>query len=107
MGIELPDYHWFVSRHEGRFVTNTYSASSGTLGDSGCISTRTFNYKVFADISSGKEGDFRMVAQAYIIQPWHLGAGKTDFERKEFECSESGVKQASEWLAEISAKYGF
>jgi hypothetical protein len=67
-----------------------YSGSLGTLGDSGCIGTRTFNYKVFADISSNTENDFRIVAESYIIQPWHLGGNKTDLERKEFECSEGG-----------------
>jgi hypothetical protein len=103
MKIDLPKYHWLISRHEGHIVTNTYSGSLGTLGDSGCIGTRTFNYRVF----SNTENDFRIVAESYIIQPWHLGGNKTDFERKDFECSENGVSQAAEWLSEISAKYGF
>lgn len=107
MKIELPTYHWFVGLYEGRLVTNTYSDSLGTLGDCGCIGTRTYNYRVFADISSGNECDFRVVAESYIIQPWALGGNKTDFERKEFACSESGIIQAAEWLTEISAKYGF
>lgn len=34
--IDLPHYHWLVSKHEGRFVTNTYSGSMGTLPDQGC-----------------------------------------------------------------------
>jgi hypothetical protein len=107
MKIELPKYHWLISRHEGRLVTNTYSGSLGTPGDSGCIGTRTFNYRVFADASSNTENDFRIVAESYIIQPWHLGGNKTDLERKEFECSEGGVVQATEWLEEISTKYRF
>lgn len=107
MKIELPKYHWLVSRHEGHLVTNTYSGSLGRPGVSGCIGIRTFNYRVFADVSSNTECDFRIVAESYIIQPWHLGGNKTDLERKEFECSEDGVMQAAEWLSEISAKYGF
>jgi hypothetical protein len=107
MKIDLPKYHWLISRHEGRFVTNTYSGSLGTRGDSGCIGTRTFNYRVFADISGDNESDFRIVAESYIIQLWHLGGNKTDLERKEFECSEGGVVQAAEWLEEISTKYRF
>ena len=107
MKIDLPKYHWLISRQEGRFVTNVYSGSLGTLGDSGCIGTRTFNYKVFADISSNTENDFRIVAESYIIQPWNLGGNKTDLECKEFECSEGGVVQAAECLAEISTKYRF
>jgi hypothetical protein len=107
MKIELPNYHWFVSRHEGRFVTNIYSGSAGTLGDVGCIGTRTFNYRVYVDISSGNESEFRLIVESYIIQPWHLGGHKTDFEKTEFLCSEDCVVQATKWLSEISAKYGF
>ena len=107
MKIELPNYHWFVSRHEGRFVTNIYSGSAGTLGDVGCIGTRTFNYRVYVDISSGNESEFRLIVESYIIQPWHLGGHKTDFEKTEFLCSKDCVVQATKWLSEISAKYGF
>lgn len=107
MKIELPNYHWFVSRHEGRFVTNIYSGSAGTLGDVGCIGTRTFNYRVYVDISSGNESEFRLIVESYIIQSWHLGGHKTDFEKTEFLCSEDCVVQATKWLSEISAKYGF
>lgn len=107
MKIELPNYHWFVSQHEGRFVTNIYSGSAGTLGDSGCICTRTFNYRVYVDISSGNESEFRLIVESYIIQPWHLGGHKTDFEKTEFLCSEDCIVQATKWLSEISAKYGF
>ena len=107
MKIELPNYHWFVGRHEGRFVTNIYSGSAGTLGDVGCIGTRTFNYRVYVDISSGNESEFRLIVESYIIQPWYLGGHKTDFEKTEFLCSEDCVVQATKWLSEISAKYGF
>jgi hypothetical protein len=107
MKIELPNYHWFVSRHEGHFVTNIYSGAAGTLGDVGCIGTRTFNYRVYVDISSGNESEFRLIVESYIIQPWHLGGHKTDFEKTEFLCSEDCVVQATKWLSEISAKYGF
>ena len=107
MKIELPNYHWFLSQHEGRFVANKYSGSAGTLGDAGCISARTFNYKVYVDISSGNESEFRLIAESYIIQPWHLGGHKTDFEKAEFFCSEDCIAQAANWLSEVSSKYGF
>ena len=107
MKIEFPNYHWFLSQHEGRFVANSYSGSAGTLGDVGCIGTRTFNYRVYVDISSGNESEFRLIVESYIIQPWHLGGHKTDFEKTEFLCSEDCVVQATKWLSEISAKYGF
>lgn len=105
--IDLPHYHWLVSKHEGRFVTNTYSGSMGTLPDQGCVSVRTFNYRVYVDISSGEESTFRLIAESYIILPWSRGGNKTDFERAEFESSENGVNEAEEWLAKTAAKYGF
>ena len=107
MRIELPKFHWLLGFHEGRFVTNTFSSSLGTLGNGGCINTRTFNYRVFADISSGNYRDFRLVAESFIIQPYNLGGSKTDMERAEFECSDDGVTQAAKWLSGISTKYGF
>ena len=107
MMIELPNYHWFLSKHEGRFVTNIYSGSAGTVGDSGCIFTRTFNYRVYVNISSGNESEFRMVAESCIIQPWHLRGNKTDFEKAEFLCSEDCIAQVTKWLSEVSGKYGF
>lgn len=105
--IDLPRYHWLVSKHEGRFVTNAYSGSMGTLPDQGCVSVRTFNYRVYVDISSGEERTFRLIAESYIIQPWHLGGNKTDAEHAAFESSEKGVKEAAEWLGRIAAKHGF
>ena len=105
--IDLPRYHWLVSKHEGRFVTNTYSGSMGTLSDQGCVGVRTFNYRVYVDISSEDESSFRLIAESYIMQPWRSGGHKTDFERSEFESSEKGVKEAEEWLGQTAAKYGF
>ena len=105
--IDLPRYHWLVSKHEGRFVTNTYSGSMGTLPDQGCVNVRTFNYRVYVDTSSKEETSFRLIAESYIIQPWSRGGNKTDFERAKFEGSEKGVKDAAEWLVQTSAKYGF
>ena len=105
--IDLPRYHWLVSKHEGRFVTNTYSGSMGTLPDQGCVSVQTFNYRVYVDISSGEENSFRLIAESCIIQSWGCGGNKTDFERAEFENSENSVKEAEEWLERTAAKYGF
>ena len=105
--INLPHHHWLASKHEGHFVTNTYSGSIGTLPDQGCVSVRTFNYRVYADTSSSEKGTFRLIAESYIIQPWRRGGNKTDFERAEFEGSEKGVKDAEEWLGQTAAKYRF
>ena len=105
--IDLPHYHWLVSKHEGRLVTNTYSGSMGTLPDQGCVSVRTFNYCVYVDISSGEKHSFHLIAETCIIQPWSSGGNKTDFERAEFESSEKGISEAEEWLGRTAAKYGF
>ena len=105
--LDLPRYHWLVSKHEGRYTTNTYSGSMGTLPDQGCVSVRTFNYRVYVDMSSGEESEFRLIAESYIVQPWSKGGNKTDTERAEFESSENGVRDAEEWLARTAAKHGF
>ena len=105
--IDLPRCNWLVSRNGGRFVTNTFSGSAGTLPGQGCVSVRTFNYCVYVDTSSGEENTFRLIAESYIIHPWSRGGHKTDFERAEFEISEKGVKDAEEWLGRTAAKYGF
>ena len=105
--IDLPRYHWLVSKHEGRFVTNTYSGSMGTLPDQGCVSVRTLNYRVYVDTSSGEETSFRLIAESYIIQPWNRGGNKSDFERAEFESSEKGISETEEWLGRTAAKHGF
>ena len=73
--IDLPRYYWFINRSEGKFVTNTYSGSIGTVPESGCINTYTFHYRVYADTSSNEESSFRLVAESYIRHPWIL-AGK-------------------------------
>ena len=105
--IDLPRCNWLVSRNGGRFVTNIYSGSAGTLPGQGCVSVRTFNYRVYVDVSGGEESTFRLIAEGFVIQPWSLGGHKTDFERAEFEISEKGVKDAEEWLGRTAAKYGF
>ena len=105
--IDLPPHHWLVSKHEGRFVANAYSGSMGTLPNQGCLSVPTLHYRAYVDISSGEESTFRLVAESYVLQPWRLGGGKTDFERAEFESSEKGEAKAKEWLECVAAKYGF
>lgn len=106
MRLDLPAYPWFVSRPEGRFVTNIYSGSTGTDKDTGCMNTRTFHYRVYVDITSGNPSEFRLIAESFIQQPWHLGSGKTDFARMDFPASDNGLEQAAEWLAQTGAKYG-
>ncbi len=105
--IDLPHYQSLVIKHEGRFVANTYSGSLGTHADQGCVRARTFNYRVYVDISSGEESNFRLIAECWIIQPWSCGGEKTDMERAEFEGSDQGVTDAIDWLTQAAAKHEF
>ena len=105
--IDLPHLHWLISRHEGRYATNVWSASLGTSPSEGCMNVKTFNYRVYVDTSSGNENEFRLIAESYIINPWSGGGHKSDMEHAEFEVSENGVTLASEWLSQTTTKYGF
>lgn len=88
-------------------MTNTYSASIGTISERGCICTKTFNYRVYVDASSGQDETFCLVAECFIIQPWSDGGNKADYKQMKFENSKHGIAQAEEWLSEISSEQGF
>lgn len=105
--IDLPNLHWLISKHEGRYATNVWTASLGTSPSEGCTNVKTFNYRVYVDTSSENENEFRLIAESYIINPWSGGGHKSDMERAEFEVTADGVLLASEWLSQISTKYGF
>ena len=105
--IDLPNLNWLLSKHEGRYATNVWTASLGTYPSEGCINIETFNYRVYVDTSSGNESEFRLIAESYIINPWSDGGNKSDMEHAEFEVSENGVTLASEWLSQTATKYGF
>ena len=105
--IDLPNLHWLISKHEGRYATNVWSASLGTSPSEGCTNVKTFNYRVYVDTSSGNESEFRLIAESYIINPWRDGSNKTDMEQAEFEVTEAGITLASEWLSQMAGKYGF
>ncbi len=105
--IELPDLHWFVNRYEGRFLTNTFSGSLGTSAGTGCLRVRTFHFRVFMDVSSSNEETFRLIAKAYVLQPWHLGGDKTDVTSAAFEGTVQGISEAEQWLVQTIQRLGF
>ena len=105
--IDLPNLHWLISKHEGRYATNVWSASLGTSPSEGCINIKTFNYRVYVDTSCANESEFRLIAESYIINPWSDGGNKSDMEHAEFEVSENSVTRAREWLSQTATKYGF
>ena len=105
--INLPRHLWFLNDHEGKPVINVHTNSYGTDPDEGCLHVKTFNYKVYVDISSGDESQYKLIAECYVIQPWDLGSEKTDFNRSEFENSDEGIKAASDWLSKTAMSLGF
>ena len=105
--IDLPNLHWLISKHEGRYTTNVWSSSLGTSPSEGCTNVKTFNYRVYVDRSVGNDNEFRLIGESYIINPWSGGGHKSDMEHAEFEVSENGVTLASEWLSQTATKYGF
>ena len=105
--IELPRHHWFFSRNEGRFVTNQFSGSLGTLPNRGCLRFPTFQYRVRAVCSLEDDKTYTLVAECYVLQPFFQGANQTDYTCQSFDNSEAGVRQASEWLSQIATQHGY
>ena len=105
--IDLPNLHWLISKHEGRYATNVWSDSFGTSPSEGRINVKTFNYRVYVDTSGGNESEFRLIAESYIINPWSDGGQKSDVERAEFEITEEGLSSACDWLSQTATKQGF
>ena len=105
--IELPHYRRFFSKQEGRYIANPYSGSLGTNPSRGCVTELTFHYRIWVDISSGVEEDFRIIAETYLRQPWSLGSGVTDSMRAEFENNEASLADAAAWISAMADKHGF
>jgi len=95
--IELPNYNWFVTAADGRPASNTMTGSLGTEPDTGCLTRRTFNYKVFVS-DVGKE-NVKLHAECWIQPPWNKGVLKENFESTEFECTQEGIETAAKWLS--------
>lgn len=117
--IKLPLFNWFVCTQEGRPVSNFYTGSYGTDGETGCIGTRTFNYRIFTEkktiIDENTENEEKkaektieiFVAESYIIEAFADGGGKTNFLREEFERTEEGLSAIADWLTKNATKEGF
>ncbi len=107
--IRLPLFNWFVCTQEGRPVSNFYTGSYGTDPNEGCIGRRSFNYRVFSEKKkiSEEETIEIFIAESYIIEAFADGAGKTGFEREEFERTEEGLAAIADWLTKKAAKEGF
>ncbi len=93
--FELPEFGWFYRVHEKDTFKNTFSGSAGTSAERGCVSSTTFNYRVFVDVGAEPK---ELVAQWYLSFPWNSEPPRSETSEKRFECSDDGVKQAEKWL---------
>lgn len=96
--LTLPLFHWFVSKFEGKPVSNTYTGSCGTDPNRGCMAVTTFHYKVFVK-DVGQESS-RIICECFVREPKGKDLIKKKFETTDFECSPHGLTQATEWLNE-------
>lgn len=100
MAIELPRYEMLICKHEGKYITTPFSGSCGTLPEKGCLAVETFNYKVYVDLSSENEQDFKLIAQYSLIAPWSEGGKRNDPVKRAFDNSPSGLDMARKWLSD-------
>ncbi len=91
----IPRFVWFCQVDNGKYIVNTYTASAGTSGETGCITSTLFNYKIYVDLK-GEKPLFK--ASWYIRYPWGHTPERTEEVVNEFECSEDGLNAANEWL---------
>ena len=105
--IQLPVFPWFARMHEGRLVTNAFSGSIRLNPALGSLHTKTFHYRVRAEILNPNEGTFRIIAETYILPPRKDGNEKAAKEIKSFEGSEEGIRSVEAWLAHTASKHGY
>lgn len=94
--LQLPNYDWFVSKQDGKPISNTFTGSHRKHTTKGHFSTTTFNYKVWVS-DVGKE-NAKIVADCFIQLPWWKGGLRETLSRSEYECSPSGLNKATERL---------
>ena len=101
--IELPSYNWFVTIHDGKPASNTYTGSWGTDPSRGCFSVTTFNYKV--SIKNVGTDNARILCSCFLIKPWSEGAVKEEIDNAEYACSPRGLEQSVIWLNEKLSEF--
>lgn len=105
--ITLPDYTYLVNLNGGRYFTNDYSGSVGTVSGEGCLGFPTFNYYVHADVSSGEEEEFRFFVRCYALSSWKEGGKITREDSAEFPYSPDVVSVLEKWLTDKALEYQF
>lgn len=94
--LQLPAYNWFVTIHDGKPASNTFTGSGRKDITKGCLSTTTFNYKVF--VSNVGNDDAKILVNCFKQLPWYKGALRKNLADTEYECSPKGLEKATKWL---------
>lgn len=97
MSISLPSASWFVQTFDGKLKTNIFSGSYGTVPHRGCLSIKTFEYKVYVDTSQNDQ--LYIVAECYWRLPFSEGLKKTDYKIIKIPyTAESSIREIEIWL---------
>ena len=94
--LKLPAYNWFVTIHDGKPASNTFTGSCRKDSTKGCLSTTTFNYKV--SVSDVGKDTAKIIVNCFKQLPWYKGALRKNLADTEYECSPKGLEKATKWL---------
>ena len=101
--LPLPNYNWFVTLHDGKPASNTFTGSRRKNPKKGHFSTTTFNYKV--SISNLGKENAKIIVVCFLEKPWHKGGGREPLAENEFECSPCGLSNAADYLNNECQKF--
>lgn len=101
--LPLPSYNWFVTVHDGKPASNTFTGSRRKDSTKGHFSTTTFNYKVSVS-NVGKE-NAKIIVNCFLEKPWYKGGGRELLAENEFECSPCGLAEAVSHLNNECQKF--
>lgn len=101
--LPLPNYNWFVTVHDGKPASNTFTGSRRKDSTKGHFSTTTFNYKVSVS-NVGKE-NAKIIVNCFLEKPWYKGGGRKLLAENEFECSPCGLAEAVSHLNNECQKF--
>ena len=94
--IRLPIFKWFINKIGDETVTNIYTGSHGTDGDTGCVDRSTLNYTVSVEVPNGDRPFFK--CECLTKGAWDAGLNWFLFSKGCFFGTEEGLKQLEDWL---------
>ena len=107
MKFTLPGFEYFSNSRKRdnenpkkAVAGSPYSGSVGTDPLLGCLSVRTFNYRILLYTNLEKVTTF--IAESWVNAPCKPGVGpqQEDYEEKIFDGTENSLPLMEEWLAE-------